>query len=460
MSYLWESSQISKSTSGQASCEFQIAKIVTDHRDAKDGCLFVALPGSHMDGHDFVQGAFENGAVGAIVRKNYHGKDSQNFIYVDDTKTALDQIAKTSRKRMKKSKVIAVTGSVGKTSIKEALLFVLDAFGKSEANPASYNNHVGVPLTLANFSPDLDYAILELGMNHAGEISGLASLAEPNIAIITCIAPSHLGNFENIQEIADAKSEIFENLAKKGMIILNHDDEYFDHLTQKAQEKAPDHKVYSFGTTPNANAYIIEQNESHIHASIMGEKVYYTLSIEGAHWALNSVCILLALKLMKIDLKSAAEKLKDFQAIKGRGKTQNIPFEKGSFLLIDDSYNANPTSMQAGLQVLGQKKGRKIAVLGDMLELGDSGPKYHRALLQELLDAQVDKVYACGPLMNLLFEMLPPGMKGVWREKSQELLPDFLAQIEDGDVIFVKGSKGSRMGLIVYELEALKIKEK
>ncbi len=460
MNYLWESSQISKSTSGGISSDFQISKIVTDHREAKDGCLFIALPGSHMDGHDFVQGAFQNGAIGAVVRKNYHGNPDQNFIYVDDTKVALDQIAKASRKRIKKSKVIAITGSVGKTSVKEALLFVLDSFGKAQANPASHNNHVGVPLTLSNFSQDLDYAILEIGMNHAGEISNLVNLVEPNIAIITCIAPSHLGNFENIEGIADAKSEIFENLAKKGIIILNHDDEYFEYLRQKAQEKAPDHKLYSYGNTPESDAYVLKQDGKNIHASIMGEEISYSLNIEGSHWVTNSVCILLALKLMKINLSQAVEKLKDFQAIKGRGKTQTIPFEKGTFLLIDDSYNANPTSMQAGLQVLGQKNGRKIAILGDMLELGDSGPKYHRALLQELLDAQVDKVYACGPLMNLLFETLPPGMRGAWKEKSQDLLPDFLPQLEDGDVIFVKGSKGSRMGLIIYGLEALRIKEK
>jgi UDP-N-acetylmuramoyl-tripeptide--D-alanyl-D-alanine ligase len=377
---------------------------------------------------------------------------TQPLIVVKNTTNALDKLALNARNRSK-AKFIGVTGSVGKTSIKEALFFLLEKQGKTSASRGSYNNHVGVPITLVNFDPDLDYAVVEMGMNHSGEISKLTKIATPDIRVITGISPGHVGNFENTQGIADAKAEIFEKMTKSGCVVLNKNNEYYDYLLQKAKDQGIE-KVYSFGLSA-ADAFLIKREGNALRASILDEIVDYTLSIEGEHWTLNSLCVLLTLKLAGGDVVKAAKDFENFNAVKGRGATQAIQFEKGKFLLIDDSYNANPDSMRAGIRVLSGKKGRKIAILGDMLELGDMGPKYHLKLAEELLDAHVDKVYACGPLMALLFEMLPPTMKGAWREDSQTLAQDVLAIIEDDDIIFVKGSKGSKMGLIVSSLESL-----
>ena len=447
---LWSSSEIAKITSGEITKNFPISKISTDHREVSAGTLFVALRGSQFDGHEFVTGAFGNHAIGSMV--DHQIPSVGEFIYVQDTSVALDQIALAARNRSK-AKFIGITGSVGKTSIKEALFFLLKNQGTVSASFASYNNHVGVPLTLVNFSPDLEYAIVEMGMNNAGEISRLSKLVHPHIAVITSIAPSHLGSFQNIQDIADAKAEIFENLIPDGCVVLNKNNEYFDYLSQKAHEKGIDH-VYSFGLSA-ADAFLIKRDGNHLRASILDEIVEYSLSVDGEHWTLNSLCVLLILKLAGGDIQKGAQDLGRFEALKGRGKTTTISFKKGSFTLIDDSYNANPDSMQAGIRILGQKKGHKIAVLGDMLELGDMAPKYHLSLVQELLDAHVDRVYACGPLMGLLFEMLPPFMKGLWKETSEDLIDHLLPSIEDNDVVFVKGSKGSKMEVIVSSLQSL-----
>ncbi len=450
MEFLWSSAEIEKITGGKSTKYFEISKITTDHREVEEGTLFVALPGSKLDGHDFVQGAFNHHAIGAMVERPVEA--AGEYIYVEGTSAALDQIAVAARERSQ-AKFIGITGSVGKTSIKEALFFLLKNQAKALASVGSYNNHVGVPLTLVNFPEDLEYGIVEMGMNHAGEIAHLGKLVQPDICVITSISPAHLGSFQSIQEIADAKAEIFQNYAPEGVAVLNKSNEYFDYLWQKAKQQGID-RIYSFGLS-SADAFLIKREGNQIRASILDEIVEYTLAVEGEHWTLNSLCVLLLLKLTGADVQKGAEDFGSFHALKGRGQTTTISFNNGSFVLIDDSYNANPDSMKAGIALLGQKKGHKIAVLGDMLELGEMGPKYHLGLAQELLDAHVDRVYACGRLMGLLFEMLPPVMKGVWRETSEELIQPLLDSIEDNDVVFVKGSKGSKMNLIISSLESL-----
>lgn len=464
---IWTALDAVKATGGQCHNDWSATGLSIDTRTLKPGDLFIALQGDLADGHDYVPDAAKKGAVAAMV-SNADLIDMSvlpsNFslLVVEDTLTALENLGKASRERSA-AHVVGVTGSVGKTGTKEMLATVFDVHGQTHAAKASYNNHIGVPLTLASMHSGTDYGVFEIGMNHAGEITPLTKMVQPDIAIITTIAEVHIENFENIQGIADAKAEIFQGVKEGGQVILNQDNEWFDYLSAKAQ--ALGLKVYSFGAAGSADGRLVEclvaSNGNRITANILGEDVSFSTQISGQHIAMNALSVLLAVKLSNGDIQKAAKALEKTQAITGRGKREylNLGDPENPVTLIDESYNASPASMQAAFKVLALidpgRGGRRIAILGDMLELGNKAPDYHKQLALPLEAANVQLVYTCGQHMKALHDNLPANTSGEHRNTSKELaqiVPDVLTP---GDVVMVKGSLGSQMGIVVEALRAL-----
>jgi UDP-N-acetylmuramoyl-tripeptide--D-alanyl-D-alanine ligase len=360
------------------------------------------------------------------------------------------------------AKVIGVTGSVGKTGTKEALRLALSRSGETHASVASYNNHWGVPLSLARCPASARYAVFEMGMNHAGEIEPLTRLVRPHVAIVTTVAPVHLEFFGSLEAIADAKAEIFSGVERGGAAVINRDNAQFARLADAAG-RAGVERIVSFGEHAKADARLLkcalQSDSSTVQARILGADVTYKLGAPGRHVVLNSLAVLAAVSLAGADLALAALALADIKPPVGRGARSTLNLAGGTALLIDESYNANPASMGAALALLGQAdiglRGRRIAVLGDMLELGPRGADLHRELCQSVQASGVDLVFCCGPLMRALWEALPSERRGGYAESSAALESSLLAAIGAGDAVMVKGSLGSRMGLLVKALERL-----
>jgi UDP-N-acetylmuramoyl-tripeptide--D-alanyl-D-alanine ligase len=372
---------------------------------------------------------------------------------------ALRDLAGAARVRFA-GKVIAVTGSVGKTGTKEALRLALAGDGETHASAASYNNHWGVPLSLARCPQNAKYAVFEIGMNHAGEITPLTKLVRPHVAIITAVEPVHTEYFGSLEKIADAKAEIFSGLTPGGVAVLNRDNSQYARLEASAKAAGVS-RIVTFGEHTDADAKLLrvslQINSSTVEARILGENVTYKLGAPGRHVVLNSLAVLAAVALVGADLALSALALANLKPTAGRGARARLRVPGGSALLIDESYNANPASMAAAIALLGQapveKIGRRIAVLGDMLELGPTGPELHRALTGPLAEAGVDLVFCSGPLMRALWEALPSSRRGGYAETAAALEPAVLDAIRDGDAVMVKGSLGSKMGPIVKALE-------
>jgi UDP-N-acetylmuramoyl-tripeptide--D-alanyl-D-alanine ligase len=431
-----------------------------DTRSIGKGEAFFAIKGDNRDGHDFVAAALKAGAGLAVVARAQAARFANApLLLVDDVLDGLRDLAFAARARAQ-AKIIAVTGSVGKTSTKEALLLALAADGETHASAASYNNHWGVPLSLARCSADAKYAVFEIGMNHAGEITPLTRLVRPHIAIVTMIAPVHLEFFGSLEKIADAKAEIFLGIAPGGAAVLNRDNAQYARL-EAAAKAAGVSRVVSFGEQVKADAQLLrvslQSDSSTVEARILGEAVTYKLGAPGRHLVLNSLAVLAAAVLAGADLALAALALAHLQPAPGRGVRVALRVPGGSALLIDESYNANPASMAAAIALLGQaplgQRGRRIAVLGDMLELGPAGAELHRGLAGPLQDANVDLVFCSGPLMHALWEALPSNRRGGYADTAAALEAAVLDAIHDGDVVMVKGSLGSKMGPIVKALE-------
>jgi UDP-N-acetylmuramoyl-tripeptide--D-alanyl-D-alanine ligase len=356
--------------------------------------------------------------------------------------------------------VIAVTGSVGKTSTKEALRRVLAAQGETHASAASFNNHWGVPLSLARCPASARFAIFEIGMNHAGEIEPLVKMVRPQVAIITTVEPAHLEFFAGIEAIADAKAEIFAGIEPGGAAVLNRDNSQFGRLQRRAK-KLGISRIVSFGSDEKADARLLDVSLhaacSAVHAKILGHDVTYKLGMPGRHMAMNSLAVLAAASLAGADLARAALSLSQLEPAVGRGGRRVLELANGQATLIDESYNANPASMAAALQVLGRASlgphGRRIAVLGDMLELGPSSAALHRGLNEAVKANHIDLVYCCGPLMRNLWDALSAGKRGGYAESAAGLEVQAVAAIRAGDVIMIKGSLGSKMKTIVNALE-------
>ncbi len=435
--------------------------ISIDTRTLSQGDLFFAIAGAARDGHDFVEAAFAKGAVAAVVDEAHvdHVAGHRPLYIVRDVLAALGGLGDAARARTA-ARVVAVTGSVGKTSTKEALRLVLSAAGAAHASPASYNNHWGVPLTLARMPKRTRFAIFEIGMNHAGEITPLAAMVRPHIAIVTTIAPVHLEYFTGLDAIADAKAEIFSGLVPGGVAILHRDNPQYERLASHAKASPAGH-VASFGTDAGADARLLgvhlAPDHTIVEARVLGREITYKLGAPGRHLALNSLAVLLAAKALGLDLDRAAGALEAFTAPPGRGEMRVLAAADGDFTLIDESYNASPASMRAAFELIGglplNGTGRRIAVLGDMLELGENAKAMHAGLAADLAAHHIDLVYTAGPLMKELYRALPREGQGAWRSSTAELAPFVRAAVRAGDIVLVKGSNSSKMKTIVAALE-------
>src|SRR5579863_4764491 len=438
-----------------------ITGLSIDSRTLQPGEAYFAIKGAVHDGHDFVDAALKAGAALAVVEKAQAGKFESDapLLVVDDVLGALVDLARAARARLE-ARVIAVTGSVGKTSTKEALLHVLSAQGPTHASVASFNNHWGVPLSLARCPADARFAIFEIGMNHAGEIEPLVKMVRPHIAIITAVEPVHLEFFAGIEAIADAKAEIFEGVEPGGAVVLNRDNSQFARLQRRANELGIA-RIVSFGADKKSDARLIDVSLhaacSAVHADILGHEVTYKLGVPGRHMAMNSLAVLAAASLAGADLALASLSLSQLVPAAGRGVRHTLVAAGGEITLIDESYNANPASMAAALSVLGQAKvgaqGRRIAVLGDMLELGPAGAELHGGLNDAIKTHHIDLVYCCGPLMRNLWDALSTGKRGGYADSAANLEAHLLAAIRAGDAVMIKGSFGSKMKTIVSALE-------
>ncbi len=451
MNALWTSSDAEAATLGHATKAFSADGLSIDTRTLKKGDLFVALKGDNRDGHDFVRAAFEAKAGGALVSRKLEGTEG-TMLVVANTQRGLEDLAVAARARSD-AKIVAVTGSAGKTTTKEILRLGLGALGKTHASAASYNNHWGVPLSLASLPQDARYAVFEIGMNHFGEIRSLVGFVRPQVALITTIAPAHLEFFGSCEAIADAKSEIFEGVEPGGAALIPSDSPYAERLIARAKQSHIS-RIQTFGEKAGSDARLVAYSEfgdgAHVKADVCGLPVEFSLDAAGCHIASNAVGALLAVAALDGDVLNAAAALKQFAPLKGRGAR----FTSSGVEVIDESYNANPASMAAALALLGSAKGRRIAVLGDMLEMGEASAEHHASLAKPIEDARVDLVFLCGPAMQALWDKLPASRRGGHSLNSVDLTKSLLAVLKPADTVLVKGSNGMKLSVIIDALKA------
>lgn len=458
MTALWTSSEAVVATLGTASREFTVGGLSIDTRTLKPGDLFVALKGDTRDGHDFVKDAFGAGAGAALVsRKLADLPRDAALLEVANTLRGLEDLARAARTRST-AQIVAVTGSAGKTTTKEMLRLALGALGATHVSAASHNNHWGVPLSLASLPQSARFGVFEIGMNHFGEIRALVGLVRPHVALVTTVAPAHLEFFGNCEAIADAKSEIFEGVSPGGYALLPADNAYAERLASRARQ-AHVSQILRFGTAANCDARLVSADEGDdgvkIHANILGRDIHFRLRASGAHNAQNAVAALLCIATLEGDVLNAAAALAEFASLKGRGARFATRIHGANVNVIDESYNANPASVAAALANLGQAKGaRRIAVLGDMLELGAEGPSLHAGLAHAIESAHADLVFLCGPQMASLWEKIPPAKRGAHGAASAAIVGPLLDALGDDDVVLVKGSFGSKMAVIIDALKA------
>ena len=467
MTALWTSADVARATGGQPTGAWQATGISIDSRALQPGDLFIGLAGPSFDGHDFIAAALAKGAVAAMAHRRPAGLAANaRLLMVDDTLLALTRLGRAGRARSK-ARLVGVTGSVGKTGTKEALRLALFSQAETFANAGSLNNHWGVPLSLARLPLAAEVGIFEIGMNHAGELGPLSRMVEPDVAIITAIEVAHLEFFASLEAIADAKAEIFEGMSADGIAILNRDNAQFDRLAARARGQGLS-RVIGFGEHAGAEARLIECRleaaGSDVRADILGRRLDYRLAAPGRHWVQNSLGVLAVVSALGLDLGLAAATLTSFSPPKGRGQRRRLALPGGYFELIDESYNASPAAMRAAFAVLGRSKpgagGRRIAVLGDMRELGATSPRLHAELAGPLVAAGIDLVLSCGSLMNELQAALPREKRGGHAPDSQSLISAVLSNLRPGDVVLVKGSLGTRMAPIVDALLALEQAER
>lgn len=459
---LWTSDEAIAATNGQCAVEWQAAGVSIDSRTLQSGDLFVALQGPTHDGHDYVASALECDAAAAMVHSKIKSVASNApLLQVDDTMTALQSLGVASRARTD-AKVIAVTGSVGKTGVKEALNFVLEKQKPTHASIGSFNNHWGVPLSLARMPKETAFGIFEIGMNHPGEIEPLSGMVRPHVAIITTVEAVHSEFFNTTEEIAQAKAEIFAGVLPGGAAVLNRDNVHFKYLSDEAHRQGIEN-VITFGQDENAEVRLLDVALEHDHSVVMadvnGQAITYRVGIPGRHWAMNSLCVLAAVLAADGNVDQAAEALAELQPAKGRGQIHRVAISGGDIIVIDESYNASPVSMKAALAVLGgqipQAASRRIAVLGDMLELGDQSAEKHKDLLAPILENDIDLVFTAGPEMTNLASALPKAVNGGHEANSEQLAERVIDVVKAGDIVTVKGSAGSKMGVVVDALLAL-----
>jgi UDP-N-acetylmuramoyl-tripeptide--D-alanyl-D-alanine ligase len=459
---LWSASEAAEATGGRAVGDWTADGVSIDSRSLQPGDLFAALKVAR-DGHDFVARALENGAAAAMVSHIPAAVAADApLLIVADVQAALTALGRAGRARCK-ARVVAVTGSVGKTSTKEMLALMLGDQGRTHASVASYNNQWGVPLTLARMPRDSEYAVIEIGMNHPGEIAPLARLSRPHVVLITTVAPAHLQAFDNIEAIAVEKATILEGLAPDGIAVLNNDVDQAAILVSKAldlRRRDIGFGVHGFDFVLN-DAQVIGDTTV-VLATAHEKPLLFKIATAGRHFAMNGLGALAACEALGADLGLAAISLGRWSPVQGRGARELIrldPVEPDRVLtLIDDSYNANPASMAAALEVLAASdvgKGRRIAILGDMKELGPRASQMHADLAALPAIARIDTVHCIGPLMRALHAVLPERKRGHWRQTSQEMVPVLRGKLHSGDTVLVKGSLSSNLGLVVDVLRKM-----
>lgn len=461
---LWTAEEVAEALEATATAPLDWAAqgVSIDSRTLEPGDLFVALEGPSFDGHDFVGKALEAGAVAAIAHRRPDGlaADAQ-LLMVEDTMKALTRLGEAARERSA-AHFIGVTGSAGKTSTKEALADALARCGKTGASVASLNNHWGVPLSLARLPRDAEFGVFELGMSHPGEIRALTRLLRPEVAVITMIGAAHSENFSGPEAIADAKAEIFEGIIPGGAAVLPRDSAHYERLARHAESQGIG-RIISFGAHQDASVRLLDcslfAHCSAVTVRLRGQDLEFCLSLPGRHQIMNALAVLGVAKALGLDLGETAASFSRLRALKGRGRRYRILLSTGSFELIDDSYNANPHSMHAAFDVLSRLQpesgGRRIAVLGDMLELGQEADRLHAELAEPLAEAGTDLVFTCGPHMAALDKALPAGCSAGHSPDSAALAARLAEAVRPGDVILVKGSFGSRMARVVEALLAL-----
>ena len=451
---LWTAHELVEATGGVLSVPFDASGVSIDTRTLADGDLFVALLGEGRDGHAFVADALAKGAAGAMVHAEV--APAAPVLRVDDTQAALARLGGFARARFGDAggRLVAVTGSVGKTTTKEMLRTALSAYGSTHAAAASYNNHWGVPLTLARTPRGARFCIAEIGMNHAGEIEPLAKLTRPHVAVITTIAKAHVGHLGSIEAIADEKAAIMRGLEPGGIAVVPADSQQLPRLLAASAGAT----VMTFGIAPSADVRLLDAETdadgSVIRIAIIGREVSLRLNAPGRHMAMNALAALAAVAALGLDPNLAVEALQAFVPLAGRGSRREVAIPGGSILLLDESYNGNGASIRAALDVLRlQPARRRIAVLGDMLELGDEGPSEH-AGLADAVNLSADCLFTCGPLMQNLFDAVAHSKRGAHAADSKTLAPIIAASLKSGDAVLVKGSLGSGMRRIIDTLEA------
>jgi UDP-N-acetylmuramoyl-tripeptide--D-alanyl-D-alanine ligase len=470
---IWTSREIETILKVKTLSDWFACGVSIDSRTLQKYDLFVAIQGDHLDGHDYVVEALNKGASAALVSHIPPHAPPEKCVVVSDPFHALKDLAIAARARTG-ALTIGITGSVGKTGTKEMCGVVFGEFGQTHWSEKSYNNHWGVPLSLSRMHAGSDFAIFEMGMNHHNEIKPLSQMVRPHIGIITMIAPVHIENFpEGIEGIAYAKSELFSGIADNGIAILPHDIDQLDILKSEAKRQKVS-KIYTFGQSPDADAILksvlVASNGVRAEATILGEEVRFTLKDAGQHQAMNALAVLLAVKIKGLNIQKAAQSLAQIEPPSGRGKREFLDYgdPNNPVTLIDESYNASPVAMKAAFKVLALidpgRGGRRIAVLGDMLELGAESANLHADLALPLKAANVDFVYTCGPLMKNLHDRLANDVGSIKGNKHAdnsailaEIVPDVLVP---GDVVMVKGSLGSKMKLVVEALRAQPKKSK
>ncbi|MEQ9813612.1 MAG: UDP-N-acetylmuramoylalanyl-D-glutamyl-2,6-diaminopimelate--D-alanyl-D-alanine ligase [Azospirillaceae bacterium] len=462
---LWSAADAVVATGGEAIGDWAATGVSIDSRTVMPGDLFVALKGPSHDGHTFVAQALAQGAAAAMIDHPIADlPESAPLLLVADTLDGLVGLGLYAR-LPRRAAVVAVTGSVGKTSTKEMLRLGLSAQAATHASIGNLNNHWGVPLSLARMPAGATYGVFELGMNHAGEIAVLSQQVKPDVAIITAVEPVHIEFFPSVEAIADAKAEIFAGMSPPGAAILNRDNAHFPRLVAHARTRGIS-RVWSFGEHEEADARLIDcslhASSSAVTADIKGEIVQYSIGAPGRHLVANSLAMLLAVRALGADVATAARELARIEAIKGRGQRRVLALGGEPLVLIDESYNASPPAVGAALKVLAEAKlpdgkspARRVAVLGDMLELGARARALHLALKSDLVAAGIDLVFCCGPHMSALFEALPPCMQGGAAPDSDALVPIVTQALRGGDVVMVKGSLGTKMAPLVAAIDAM-----
>ena len=469
MTALWTSAEAASATGGETTTTWQANGVSIDTRTIQPGDLFVALK-DIRDGHDFVAQALEKGAAAALVTHRPDGvAEDAPLLIVSDVLTALEALGRAARARTK-ARIAAITGSVGKTSTKEMLRAVLSMQGKCHAAEASYNNHWGVPLTLARMPADTDYAVIEIGMSNPGEITPLSQMARPHVAMVTTVAAAHLASFDNLAGIAAEKASIMDGLEPGGLAVLNADIETTQILQDHARkvgakqvlfgEKGPDWSINHVRLCGEATV---------IKATSQGTDYLFKLSVPGRHFASNAVGVLAVAEALGADPVAASLDIANWVPPAGRGTREIIVTDMAndgeSISLLDDAFNANPTSLAASLEVLAASKptnnvgrhvkGRRIAILGDMLELGQDEVQMHRGMAKNPHLQTLDTIHCAGPLMHHLWQALPETQRGQWAETAAELVPKVSRLVDAGDVVLVKGSKGSKISIVVDAIRKL-----